>query len=157
MPVVMLSNACTPLGQVNGATCTAVGIARNGPNWWSSLLFTQDFAFTNSPPLAGFFEFGDLYVMCTNLLPACYSNSTIQNSRLWILRTGRLRNACFSAQEIHQLERILDSTATSSTVSRILFNTVQSARIKLQSEMERLQELEKGTLLAWDQPSRTSM
>ena len=54
-----------------------------------------------------------------------------QNSRLWILRTGRLRNACFSAQEIYQLERILDSMATSSTVSRILFNTVQSARINL--------------------------
>jgi hypothetical protein len=65
MPVVMLSNACTPLGQVNGATGTAVGIVIDPTGKHTFLHKIYNYDITNPLPLADFFEIDDLYVMCT--------------------------------------------------------------------------------------------
>lgn len=50
MPCVILTNVCTRLGQVNGATGTAIGVVVD--------------------PVAEFYEIDDLYTLCTKP-PAC--------------------------------------------------------------------------------------
>jgi hypothetical protein len=70
MPTMMLTNACTLLGQVNGATGTAVGIVVDPAG--TSVLKLE----IVHPPSdlislpADFFEVDDLYIMCTKP-PAC--------------------------------------------------------------------------------------
>ena len=70
MPAMMLTNACTLLGQVNGATGTAVGVVPepNGTSRFCSIGFRC--LLTPNSLLADFFEIDDLYVMCTKP-PAC--------------------------------------------------------------------------------------
>jgi hypothetical protein len=78
----MLSNACTPLGQINGATGTAVGIAID-PTFKYTFPH-KIMTITNTLPLADFFEIDDLYVMCTK---------PPRRFRLWVSRPGRFCNA----------------------------------------------------------------
>jgi hypothetical protein len=74
MPAMMLTNACTLLGQVNGATGTAVGIVVDPTGTFKYFLFPKNFFQTTSRspslPPADFFEIDDTYVMCTKP-PAC--------------------------------------------------------------------------------------
>ena len=125
MPAVMLSNACTPLGQVNGATGTAVGIVIDptGEHTFPHKIMT----ITNTLSLADFFEVDDLYVMCTKP-PACVLFKP-DDSRIPDSGFQGLDGSIMPIFPLKKSERILDSTATNPDVSRILLNTIQSARI----------------------------
>ena len=68
MPAVILTNACTLLGQVNGAPGTAVGVVVD-PTGKSDFPYRVENV-SDACQLAQFFEINDLYIMCTKP-PAC--------------------------------------------------------------------------------------
>jgi hypothetical protein len=74
MPAMMLTNTCTLLGQVNGATGTAVGIAVDPTGTFKYFLFPkktfQTASRSPSLPPADFLEIDATHVMCTKP-PAC--------------------------------------------------------------------------------------
>lgn len=67
VPAVILTNICTPLGQVNGAAGTTIGIV---VDLTGKLVIRWQEDASSNPSVAEFFEIDDLYIMCTKP-PVC--------------------------------------------------------------------------------------
>jgi hypothetical protein len=155
IPAMMLTDACTLLGQVNGATGTAVGVVSGPRSKWYVQFLLQKFSMliNTEPLLAVFFEIHDLYVMSTKP-PACvlfkydtprftrfdgldYSITPIfpsENSIFWKGYSIRRRQVSLCPAFFLRIE-----------MSGLLYRPGP----RLLTEIKRLWELEKETLSRW--------